>query len=287
MVDAHTHLFGPDVVRRREALLGQEPWFGALYANPAAVLAGEADLLATMDAAGVQSTVACGFPWSDLGRCRSENDILADVSRRGRGRVAWVASVSPRHARDAAREAERAFAAGASGLGELNADGQGFDLADPVAFAPVARVCIEADRPVLLHASEPVGHAYPGKGTATPEKLLAFVTAFPELKVVLAHWGGGLPFYELMPEVAVACRNVWYDTAASTYLYKPAVFRAVLDIVGPAKVLWGSDYPVLGMGRFLRRCREDAGVRDDEAPGLFGENARRVYGLADRGADRA
>jgi predicted TIM-barrel fold metal-dependent hydrolase len=90
-----------------------------------------------------------------------------------------------------------------------------------------------------------------------------------------------------MPEVAVGLRNVWYDTAASTYLYKPAVFRAVLDIVGPAKVLWGSDYPVLGMGRFLRRCREEAGVRDDEAPRLFGENARRVYGLADRGADRA
>ncbi len=279
VVDAHTHLFGPDVVRGREALLGREPWFGTLYANPKAALAGEADLLAAMDGAGVQTAVACGFPWSDPGRCRAENDVLAEASRRGDGRIAWLASVSPTRGQEAAREAARAFAAGASGLGELNADGQGFDLADPASFAPVALACIEADRPLLLHASEPVGHAYPGKGTATPDKLLAFIGAFPSLRVVLAHWGGGLPFYELMPEVAVACRNVWYDTAASTYLYRPAVFRAGLDIVGREKVLWGSDYPVLGMERFLRRCRDAAGVRDDEVDALFGGNARRVYGL--------
>jgi hypothetical protein len=282
VVDAHTHLFGPDVVRGREALLGREPWFGALYANPKAALAGETDLLAAMDEAGVETAVACGFPWSDPGRCRAENDVLAEASRRGGGRVAWLASVSPKHGPGAAQEAARAFALGASGLGELNSDGQGFDLADPAALAPVALACIDADRPLLLHASEPLGHAYPGKGTATPDKLLAFVGAFPDLRVVLAHWGGGLPFYELMPEVAAACANVWYDTAASTYLYRPAVFRAVLDVVGPAKVLWGSDYPVLGMERFLRRSRDEAGVRADEAGALFGGNARRVYALPER-----
>jgi len=279
VVDAHVHLFGPDVVTGREALRGREPWFGILYENPKAALAGEDDLLAAMDAAGVETAVACGFPWTDPGRCRAENDVLAEASRRSGGRIAWLASVSPATGREAAREAERAFSLGAAGLGELNADGQGFDLLDPASFAPVALACIEADRPVLLHASEPVGHAYPGKGTATPDKLLNLIGAFPALRLVLAHWGGGLPFYELMPEVALACRSVWYDTAASTYLYRPAVFRAVLDIVGPEKVLWGSDYPVLGMGRFLRRSRDEAGIRDGEAPAVFGGNARRVYGL--------
>ena len=84
----------------------------------------------------------------------------------------------------------------------------------------------------MLHASEPVGHRYPGKGTATPDRLLQVYRALPDLPVVLAHWGGGLPFYELMPEVAALTRNVVYDTAASTYLYRPAVFRTVLDVVG-------------------------------------------------------
>ena len=279
VVDAHVHLFGPDVVRGREALLRREPWFGILYENPKAALAGEDDLLAAMDAAGVGAAVACGFPWTDPGRCRSENDVLAEAARRGAGRLAWLASVSPATGVAAAREAARAFALGAAGLGELNADGQGFDLSDPAAFEPVADACVAADRPILLHASEPVGHGYAGKGTATPDKLLRLIEAFPKLRIVLAHWGGGLAFYELMPEVALACQNVRYDTAASTYLYRPAVFRAVLDIVGAEKVLWGSDYPVLGMGRFLRRCRDEAGVRADEATALFGGTASRVYGL--------
>ena len=139
----------------------------------------------------------------------------------------------------------------------------------------------------MLNATEPVGHRYPGKGTATPDRLLAFLEAYPALRVVLAHWGAGLPFYELMPEVAGAAARVAYDSAASTYLYRPAVFRAVLDIVGPERVMWGSDYPVLRQGHFLRRVRETAGLRADELDEVLGDTARRVYGLATVGDDGA
>lgn len=131
----------------------------------------------------------------------------------------------------------------------------------------------------MLHASEPHGHRYPGKGTATPERLLPFVAAHPNLTIVFAHWGGGLPFHELMPEVAAMTANVVYDTAASTYLYRPAVFRAVLEVVAPTRVLWGSDHPVLGMGRFLRRTLRDANLTEQEIPLVFAENAARVYHL--------
>jgi predicted TIM-barrel fold metal-dependent hydrolase len=99
------------------------------------------------------------------------------------------------------------------------------------------------------------------------------------LHVVLAHWGGGLPFYELMPEVAALTQNVVYDSAASSYLYRPEVFRAVLDITGRRRVLWASDHPVLGMGRFLERTRRLAAIRPDEWVPLMGDNARRVYRL--------
>jgi predicted TIM-barrel fold metal-dependent hydrolase len=133
--------------------------------------------------------------------------------------------------------------------------------------------------PLMLHSSEPVGHRYPGKGTATPDRLLEFISVNPDLKIVLAHWGGGLPFYELMPEVAEQTRNVVYDTAASTYLYRADVFQTVLGIVGVERVMWGSDHPVLNMGTFLRRTRARVmlGERDWEA--LLGRTARGVYRL--------
>lgn len=279
-VDAHTHVFPSAVVADRGGFVARDRWFALLYADPAATLIADADLLASMGAARIDRSVLCGFPWHDPALCRLHNDTMAASVRAAPDRLAWLGVVSPvADAPAAAREAARCFALGAVGLGELNADAQRFDLLQPRTLAPIVEVCLAHDRPLLLHASEPVGHAYPGKGTATPDRLLPFLLAFPGLRVVLAHWGGGLPFYELMPEVAAAAANVSYDTAASTYLYRPHIFRAVLDIVGPERVLFGSDYPVLRQDRFLARVHRQADLRPHEAAPVLGGNARRVYRL--------
>jgi predicted TIM-barrel fold metal-dependent hydrolase len=81
-----------------------------------------------------------------------------------------------------------------------------------------------------------------------------------------------------MPEVATAAANVVYDSAASTYLYRPQVFRTVLDLVGPDRVMFASDYPVLRQDRFLRKVRA-AGLTSPEVGPVFGDTARRVYRL--------
>jgi predicted TIM-barrel fold metal-dependent hydrolase len=135
----------------------------------------------------------------------------------------------------------------------------------------------------MTHASEPVGHIYPGRGAATPDKLLAFAAEFPDLRLVAAHWGGGLPFYELMPEVAEIAQRVVYDTAASTYLYRFQVFRSVLDIVGPERILFASDYPVLKQKRFLERTLATKWRSELELAAVLSGNARRVYRLPGEG----
>ncbi len=276
IIDAHVHIFPPDVAARRDHYRERDRWFGMLHAAPDATVIQAAELLTAMDDAGVDGAVACGWPWGDHGLCRDHNDALAEAARIGGGRIAWLATVVP-GSPEAAREAERAFGLGAAGVGELNADAQGFDLRDAAAFASLAEACRAFDRPVLLHASEPLGHADPGKGASTPDRIAALLAAEPDLRFVLAHWGGGLPFYELMPEIAALTRNVVYDTAASTYLYRPAVFRSVLDLVGPQRVLWASDHPVLTMRRFWRRTRPAANLRSDEIAPVLGGNAARVY----------
>ena len=90
-----------------------------------------------------------------------------------------------------------------------------------------------------------------------------------------------MPFYELMPEVAEAARRVTYDSAASTYLYRFDVFRRVLDLVGPERVMFATDYPVLRQDRFLRRT---LAVPMDEAEraAILAGTAVRVYGMGDR-----
>jgi predicted TIM-barrel fold metal-dependent hydrolase len=280
IVDAHTHAFPPEWIADRVNHCRRDRWFGNLYEAPSAKMIDAIELISAMDSAGVAQAIACGWPWLDPGLCREHNDYLADAAATSNGRLAWLGIVAPASL-DAAAETERCLALGASGIGELNVDAQGVDIAHPGLLADVAAVLLAADRPLLLHASEPVGHRYPGKGTATPDRLLSFLAANPDLRVVLAHWGGGLPFYELMAEVAALTRNVVYDTAASSYLYRPGVFRTVLDIAGRERVLWASDHPVLGMGKFLQRTRRLAAIQPDERALVMGDNARRVYRLDD------
>jgi uncharacterized protein len=277
VIDAHTHLFPPDVHLRREHYCRRDAWFGELYADPKAAIADAAALVASMDEAGIAHSIVCGWPWRDLGLCREHNDFMAEAAEASGGRISWLAIVPPQKP-GAAEEIERSLALGALGIGELNADAQGFEWDETRSLADAMRVCSDANRPALIHASEPVGHRYPGKGAATPDRLVRFLAAFPDLKVVAAHWGGGLPFYELMPEIAKVTRNVVYDSAASTYLYRFDIFPVVARIAGADRVLFASDYPLLKQAGFRRRVLA-AGLDPADLPAVMGSNAMRVFNL--------
>jgi predicted TIM-barrel fold metal-dependent hydrolase len=143
---------------------------------------------------------------------------------------------------------------------------------------PLVDVMLEHKLLLLLHTSEPVGHAYPGKGSVTPDRLYPFIAGFPELTIICAHWGGGLPFYALMPEVKQSLKNVYFDTAASPFLYTPAVYEHVSRLAGAEKILFGSDYPLMPPGRLLREIDSvDLSAEDREL--VLSGNARRLLGI--------
>lgn len=280
IVDSHVHVFSPTVFEQRETLVKRDRWFGELYANPRADLASAEDLISSMDHSGIDVSVLCGFPWSDHQLCVDHNDYMAVAAGEYPDRIKWLATILP-GASSAPEEAEQCFRAGAVGIGELNADGQGFDLAEPDVLAPIVEVCEAWDRPIMFHCSEPVGHMYPGKGTATPDRLLRFLERFPGVRVIAAHWGGGLPFYELMPEVEKLTRNVLYDSAASTYLYQFPVFRNVIELAGARRVLFASDFPVLGQERLLKRVKR-LQLAWDTRNLILSENAHREFQIVRR-----
>lgn len=278
VIDAHTHAFSPDRIAERDNLVLRDRWFGELYANPKARIVDALELAASSEASGIGRTVICGFPWSDEGLCREENAYLAETCRESGGRLSWLGMVVPGDP-DAAKDTGWCFANGAVGLGEFNSDGQDAPLESREHWQEIVDVAYDAARPIMLHASEGVGHQYPGKGTATPDRLINWLEMFPDIDVVLAHWGGGLPFFELMPEIRRLTQRVTYDCSASTYLYHFDVFPRVIDLVGAERVIWGSDYPVLGQARFLNKSR--AMLRtESEASHVLAKNAERFFRLA-------
>jgi predicted TIM-barrel fold metal-dependent hydrolase len=274
VVDAHTHAFSPDVLKGRDRIVQSDHWFGLLYGNPKARAVSAGDVLDAARAAGVDRSILCGFPWSDEGRCRAENEWMAEATF-GHPELDWLGIVVPGDS-SAANDAAWCLEHGACGIGELNADGQGVSLLAAEVWTPLIEVARSHNRPLMLHASEAPGHRYPGKGTATPEKWVEWLGSAQDIDVILAHWGGGLPFYELMPEVHNLTRRVFYDSAATTYLYDFQVFPRVIDLVGADRVLFGTDFPLLKQGRFIQRS--EASLRgSNEVRAVMAGNADRLY----------
>ncbi len=283
VIDFHTHAFPPWLRDQHFRYLEIDVTFGALFGNPSARMATAEELIEAMDTDGVDASVVMGMGWTDHGLAREVNDYIADSVRRYPGRLYGFGGVNPVWGEPAAREAERCASAGLVGVGELHPDTQGYDIGDERTMAPLMEAARHLGLIVTTHSSEPIGHLYPGKGTTWPDSLWRFILAFPDVPIVCAHWGGGLPFYAMMPEVEESLRNVYFDSAASPFLYSASVFPTVAGLVGPGRVLLGSDYPLLRARRLIDQARRT--VTSEEAlAAILGGNAERLLARAAREA---
>ncbi len=278
IVDFHTHIVPPCFLERREEIVRRDATFRALFSDPRSRLATAEDLVSAMDDAGVDVSVVMGFGWTDRDVAGEANDYIIQAVECHPGRLVGFCSVNPAWGPDAVAEAARCAAAGAAGIGELHPDSQEFDLGDAGTMAPLMDLARARGLAVLTHSSEPVGHTYPGKGKTTPEVLYAFARNFPGNTLVFAHWGGGMPFYTLMPEVREALDRVYYDTAASPLLYSPGVFSAAAGLGITDRVLFGTDFPLIRHRRLLREV-EGAPLAGSERDAILGGNARELLGL--------
>ena len=277
-IDTCTHALPPVFGIERERISRTDATFRSLFANPKAKIVQTEDLLASMDQAGIDMSVCKGFGWTDPGIARESNDYNLAAARSHPDRLVAFCSVNPLWGEDAVAEVHRCHEAGARGIGELHPDTQGILDADMSVLAPVFDAARELGMPVLMHASEPVGHGYPGKGTVTPELLMAVVNAFPNNRFIFSHFGGGLPFYGLMPEVKSALKNVYFDSAAFPFLYRPEVFDVAATAVGAEKILFASDFPVVTQQRALKEF-ELAGLDPEQSRLVRGANAAQLLDL--------
>jgi uncharacterized protein len=284
LIDFHTHIFPPEVRKHREQYCARDPWFNQLYSNPGTNIATAEDLVAEMDSAGVDISVTFSFGWTDPGLIEETNSYVIDAMKRYPGRIYGMAVLQPTVRARAVRELERCARAGMIGLGELMPHGQGYRLSDVQLLMPVMEVVRQYRLLVLSHCSEPVGHMYPGKGDVSLHDIITFLTAFPDIHFIAAHWGGGLPFYSLMPEIQRVTANVWYDTAATVYLYQQRILPIVAGLVGPERILFASDYGLLGQRRIINHI-EQSGLDAEAVKMVLGGNAQRLlfeYPQADR-----
>ena len=279
IIDFHTHIFPQYFREERQRFFPEEPGFETLYRSPKSNLAGTDSLLKNMSEGKVEKSVIVGFPWEKEDHFRRHNDYLMEAVHRHPDRLIGFCSFSTRSPRGW-KEAERCLEAGLSGVGELAFYESSLDDRDIETMKDIMGVCAQFDAPVMLHTNEPVGHQYPGKTSMSLAQLYRLIEAYPSNKFVLAHWGGGLFFYTLMKkEVKEVLGNVWFDTAATPYLYRPEVYKMACEIMGFERILFGSDYPLLKPGRYFEELAS-VNLSDRAVQQICGGNAADLLGLS-------
>jgi len=232
-----------------------------------------------MDKNAIDMSVVCGFGWARQELCNEANDYILNSIARFSKRLMGMATLLPEAGDSALHELERCVKGGIMGIGEMRPTPASLDTPFDSLWTPIAKFLIERGLICLFHTSEPVGHPYPGKGDLTPQALYPFITRYPGLKIILAHWGGGMPFYALMPEVKKALANTWFDTAASPFLYDPAIYRQAIDIIGAEHILFGSDYPLMPQSRALKEIQA-LNIPPKARDLILGLNTQKLLGLA-------
>jgi predicted TIM-barrel fold metal-dependent hydrolase len=273
VLDSHTHVFPPELIAKRQVIASTDGSFRLIYGSGQARMADGPALFSYMEQEGIDRAVAACFPFEDEGLIRAANDYVLDLAKTDQRVIPFV-TVDPRGGDGAVAEAERCLAQGARGVGELAYYEAGFGERQRMDLEGLATFMEQEGMVLMLHVNEQVGHDYSGKARIDFAEVVSLAQAHPGLKLILAHMGGGICFYEFMPEIRKAFSNVSYDLAAAPFLYSPELYAFAARFL-TEKVLFGSDYPLLTLARYKADLES---LGDLTRKKLLHDNARRLFG---------
>jgi uncharacterized protein len=277
IADFHVHVFSPEVVENGQQFCGDRN-YSALFKNDASRKIDAEVLLKEMNVSGVDYAVALGFAWEGYDNCERHNDYMAAACAGSNGRILPFGSVPAEDSADVHKSIENIKNRGLYGIGEIAFYADGFTAKKEGHLGDILLSARTHGLPVCLHVNEPVGHIYNGKYDMKMGRLYRLLQEHRDVTVILSHWGGGMVWYELMPEVQEALENVYYDTAASPFLYKDSVYAVASKILNPVKILFGSDYPLIPFRRYVEAI-DSADLTEEVKRGILGENTLRLLGL--------
>ena len=210
-------------------------------------------------------------PMEIIERARNHTDILIPFG-----------SVDPARGAEAVRMAKRQIEAGAKGF-KFHPSSQAFMPNDPSVY-PVYEVIQEAGLPALFHS----GQTGAGAGTrggggirlkySNPMYLDDVAVDFPDMPIILAH--PSFPWQEEALSVATHKPQVYIDLSGWSPKYFAQILIQYANTLLKNKMLFGTDFPVLTPERWMADL-EKVGIRDEVKPGIFKDNAARLFGLTE------
>lgn len=229
--------------------------------------------IASMDAANVDVGLLSAWLGPN-GQDLISNDEVAEWIRFHSNRFAGLATVDLDRPMAAVRELRRRVGEGFVGLRVV----PWLWNAPPTDrhYYPLFAECVEAGIPFCTQ----VGHTGPLRPSETgrPIPYIDQVALdFPELVIVCGHVG--YPWTEEMVAVARKHENVYIDTSAYTIKRLPhELVRFMKTRTGQRKVLFGTNYPMIGHGHALAGI-DELGLDEAACHDFLHSNAERVFEL--------
>jgi uncharacterized protein len=150
---------------------------------------------------------------------------------------------------------------------------------DDPRMMPVYQTCVELGLTVLSHS----GRTQRGEQWAAPFSFGPVMEQIPDLRLVLAHLGGGawretLEFATTFPAVTFDLSEIIHWLGASESLAADA-FVDLIRSVGVERVMFGSDYPWYDPIETLELLTALPGLSDGERDAIAGQNAAAILEL--------
>ncbi len=210
------------------------------------------------------------------------NDLIGEAAADHPDVFIPFAGIDPWKGEDAIAEIRRCHDKFAiKGIGELNPTRQKFYPNDERLY-PIWEVCAELGLVVMFHIGYPgAGAGRPGGmgyklDNIRPLHLDAMAADFPELNVIAAH--PGWPFHH---ENIAACwhkANYWIDLSGFAPRYWPPEVIHYANSLIQDRVLFGTDWPVVGIDRWLDEFAE-IDFKPHVRRKIMLENAARLLGF--------
>jgi aminocarboxymuconate-semialdehyde decarboxylase len=264
-----------------------------------------------VDIQGLATFVSEYFYWAPAEvageSARIQNDNLAAAVSDNPARFVALGATVPLQSVDMAiTEMDRAVdELGFKGL-QIGGTVDGHNLDEP-RFRPFWEAVEAKGVPVILHPngypeSQRFGDYFLVNCIGNPLETMVAATRMifsglfeehPEIKLVLLHGGGYLPFYasradhtwKVRPETRIGIpdhspshymRLLYYDTM----VFQPLYLRHLIDVVGVERVMLGTDFPFdMSETDPLGLIDATDDLSDDDRAAISGGNAARLYGI--------
>jgi len=237
-------------------------------------------LLEEMEVAGVEKAVILGQDTSATSNpafkeYTLKNDEVARIADESRGKLVPFAGVDPNSGREAVTELKRAVRKlNMKGL-KVHGSANSVYLNDRRLMFPIYDFCQDAQIPILFHTGTTGLGDCEIKYSKT-ELLDEVCNAYPDLKVVMAHFGW--PWPEVAMAIALRHPNVFIDVSGWKPRYIPQTVLPYLNGILQDRFLFGTDYPMLRQKEWLEDYRANLApkLRPGVGEKLLSSNAERL-----------